>query len=378
MRTNLKRITMQLVQATRDALLKPLSTVAGIVERRNTLPILANILLRKEGANVAFIATDLEVQITTHAQFGIGDDNESTTVAARKLLDILRALPDTGDIKLGLASAKLSVQAGKSRFALQTMGAAEFPTLAQPEQWDVSFSMPQKALKHLFNMVHFAMAQQDIRYYLNGLLFVVEPGFVRTVATDGHRLAHCGTQVDGIDSKHDVIIPRKTVLEMQRLLADSDDPVQIDVATGQIRFRFGNVELISKLVEGKFPDFTRVIPNNYTRHFSVGREKLQGSLQRAAILTTERLKGVRMQLADNVLKITSSNTEQEEALEELDIDYAHEPLDVGFNVSYLLDVLSNVKADEIRWSVQPDVNASALITLPDNDQFKYVVMPMRI
>ncbi len=369
---------MQLVQATRDALLKPLSTVAGIVERRNTLPILANILLRKEGKSVAFIATDLEVQITTHAEFGIGDENESTTVAARKLLDILRALPDTGDVKLGLASAKLSVQTGKSRFALQTMGASEYPTLAQPEQWDISFSLPQKTLKHLFNMVYFAMAQQDIRYYLNGLLFVFEPGFVRTVATDGHRLAHSGTVVEGISAKHDVIVPRKTVLEMQRLLADTDEPVSIDVATGQIRFRFGDVELVSKLVEGKFPDFTRVIPSNYTRHFSISREVLQGSLQRAAILTTDKLKGVRLQLSNNQLKISSTNAEQEEAQEELDIDYSHEALDVGFNVSYLLDVLANVKTETILWSVQPDVNASALITSPDDDQFKYVVMPMRI
>lgn len=369
---------MQLVQATRDALLKPLSTVAGIVERRNTLPILANILLRKEGKGVAFIATDLEVQITTHAEFGVGDENESTTVAARKLVDILRALPDSGDVKLGLASSKLSVQAGKSRFALQTLAATEYPTLAQPEKWDVSFSLPQKTLKHLFNMVHFAMAQQDIRYYLNGLLFVFEPGFVRAVATDGHRLAHSGTAVDGITDKHDVIVPRKTVLEMQRLLGDTDEPVSIDVAVGQIRFRFGDVELVSKLVEGKFPDFTRVIPSNYTRHFSVNRDILQGSLQRAAILTTDKLKGVRLQLSDNQLKISSTNAEQEEAQEEIDIDYAHESLDVGFNVSYLLDVLANVKTETIQWSVQPDVNASALITSPEDEHFKYVVMPMRI
>ncbi len=369
---------MQLVQTTRDALLKPLSTVAGIVERRNTMPILANILLRKVGNKVAFIATDLEVQITTHAEFGVGPESESITVAARKLLDILRALPESGEIKLGLANAKLSVQSGKSRFALQTLSSAEFPTLSLPEKWDVSFSLPQKTLKHLFNMVHFAMAQQDIRYYLNGLLFVFEPGCVRAVATDGHRLAHSSTAVDGIEVRQDVIVPRKTVLEMQRLLGESDDPVTVDVAPGQIRFRFGDIELISKLVEGKFPDFTRVIPNNYTRHFSVSREILQGSLQRAAILTTDKLKGVRVQLADNQLKISSSNAEQEEAQEEIDVDYAHEPLDVGFNVSYLLDVLANVKTDAIQWSVQPDVNASALITLPDDDQFKYVVMPMRI
>lgn len=369
---------MQLVQATRDEVLKPLSTVAGIVERRNTLPILANILLRKEGNSVAFIATDLEVQITTHAGFGVGGENESTTVAARKLLDILRALPDTGDVRLALSAAKLAVQSGKSRFALQTLPAAEFPILAQPEKWDVSFSLPQKALKHLFNSVHFAMAQQDIRYYLNGLLFVFEPGFVRAVATDGHRLAHSGTVVEGIESKHDVIVPRKTVLEMQRLLADTDEPVAIDVATGQIRFRFGDVELVSKLVEGKFPDFTRVIPSNYTRHFSINREELQGALHRAAILTTDKLKGVRVQLSDHLLKISSSNAEQEEAQEEIDIDYAHEALDVGFNVSYLLDVLANIKTEAIQWSVQPDVNASALITSPDDEHFKYVVMPMRI
>ena len=369
---------MQLVQATRDALLKPLTTVAGIVERRNTLPILANILMHKEGQGVAFIATDLEVQITTHAQFGVGDDAAATTVAARKLLDILRALPDTGDVKLAVQGGRMTVQAGKSRFALQTLDAAEYPVLAVPDQWDVSFSLPQKALKHLFNQVYFAMAQQDIRYYLNGLLFVFEPGLVRGVATDGHRLAHSGTKVEGIEARHDVIVPRKTVLEMQRLLSESDDAVQVDVSSTQIRFRFDDVELVSKLVEGKFPDFTRVIPTQYTRHFLVNRDALQGSLQRAAILTTDKLKGVRIQLSENLLRISSSNAEQEEAVEEIDIDYGHEPLDVGFNVSYLLDVLANVKTESLRWSVQPDVNASALITTPDDDEFKYVVMPMRI
>lgn len=369
---------MQLLQTTRDALLKPLTTVAGIVERRNTLPILANILLRKEGENVAFIATDIEVQISTQAGFGSGSGSEATTVAARKLLDILRALPDTDPVKFDLSGTKLLVQSGKSRFSLQTMSASDFPAVSQPQTWDVSFSLPQSTLKHLFNMVHFAMAQQDIRYYLNGLLFVFEPGQVRAVATDGHRLAHTGTAVEGITARHDVIVPRKTVLEMQRLLGDTEDPVAIDVAQGQIRFRFGDVELVSKLVEGKFPDFTRVIPTNYTRHFTVDREVLQGSLQRAAILTTDKLKGVRVQLAQNQLTITSSNTEQEEAQEELEVDYGHEPLDVGFNVHYLLDVLGNVKTETVQWSVQPDVNASVLITLPGDDQFKYVVMPMRI
>lgn len=369
---------MQLLQTTRDALLKPLSIVAGIVERRHTMPILANILMRKEGDKIAFIATDLDVQITTHADFGVGNESLSTTVATRKLLDILKALPDTSEVMLGLAGNKLSVQSGKSRFALQTLAASEFPTVAQPESWDVSLSMPQRTLRHLFTAVHFAMAQQDIRYYLNGTLLVFEPHFVRAVATDGHRLAHCATEADVMGERHEVIVPRKTVLEMQRLLEDSDDAVLIDVAPGQIRFRFGEVELISKLVEGKFPDFTRVIPSNYTRHFMISREALQGSLLRAAILTSDKFKGVRLQLAQNQMKISSTNSEQEEAQEEIDIDYDHEPLDVGFNVSYLLDVLANVKAEQIRFSVMPNANASALITLPDDEQFKYVVMPMRI
>ncbi|CAM5191490.1 Beta sliding clamp OS=Castellaniella defragrans OX=75697 GN=HNR28_003352 PE=3 SV=1 [Castellaniella defragrans] len=370
---------MQLIQATRDAVLKPLTTVVGIVERRNTLPILANVLIRKQGQQVSFIANDLEVQITTTAEFGIGDDPLATTVAARKLLDILRALPDSDDVKVALDDNKLSVHAGRSRFALQTLAADDYPTVSQPEQWDTSFTMPQKALKHLFDRVHFSMAQQDIRYYLNGLLFVVEPGRVSAVATDGHRLAHSGAAVESAAAQTDVIIPRKTVHEMQRLLAnDGDAAVQIDITATQIRFRFDQIEVISKLVEGKFPDYKRVIPTGYTRHFTIDREPLQASLQRAAILTTDKLRGVRLELGGNLMRISSSNAEQEEAREELEIDYAQEPLDVAFNVSYLLDVLANVKTDTIRWSVQPDVNASVLLTLPDDDAFQYVVMPMRI
>ena len=369
---------MQLVQTTRDALLKPLSTVAGIVERRHTLPILANILMRKDADRVSFIATDLEVQITTHANFGVGGNTEAITVAARKLVDILRALPDTGDVNLSLAAKKLSVQTGKSRFALQTLAATEFPTVAQPDSWDISLTVAQKTLRHLFNMVYFAMAQQDIRYYLNGMLLVFEPGNLRAVATDGHRLAYCSTEAEGCEATREVIVPRKTVMEMQRLLEDSDEPVSIDVAPGLIRFRFGDVELVSKLVEGKFPDYNRVIPTHYTRHFEIHRDVLQGGLQRAAILTTDKFKGVRLQLADNQMKISASNAEQEEAQEELDIEYTYEPLDVGFNVSYLLDMLSNVKAETVRWSVSNEANASALLTVPADEQFKYVVMPMRI
>lgn len=369
---------MQLIKANRDALLKPLTTVAGIVERRHTLPILANILIRKRGTHVCFIATDLEVQITANADFGVGEDEAALTVAARKLLDILRALPDTDQVTLTQTANKLTVQCGKSRFSLQTLAATDFPTLAEPQAIDVKVVLAQKTLKHLFGMTQYAMAQQDIRYYLNGTLMVFEPGILRAVATDGHRLAHCSCVADGIDSATEIIVPRKTVLELQRLLDETDSEVSIEVGAGQIRFQFKDVELISKLVEGKFPDYRRVIPTNYTQHFDVSREALLASLQRAAILSSDKLRSVRFQLADNNLIASSVNAEQEEALEEIEIDYSFEPLDVGFNVSYLLDFLSSIKDDTVRWSVMPDSNASALLTLPDDDSFQYVVMPMRI
>ncbi|HLR12229.1 MAG TPA: DNA polymerase III subunit beta [Burkholderiaceae bacterium] len=375
---------MQLIQASRDTLLRPLTTVAGIVERRSTMPILANILIRRSGNVISFVGSDNEVQITAQIELeqtqadGLTGDPVLTTVAARKLLDILRALPDSRDVILDLDDNKVLVASGRSRFALQTLSASDFPVSQLPEQWEVSFTMRQKDLRHLFNCVHFAMSHQDIRYYLNGLLLAVEPGFVRVVATDGHRLAHGGLPLEGISGEQDVIIPRKTIHEMQRLLDDSDDDVQIDIGTDKIRFVFDNVELVSKLVEGKFPDFTRVIPQGYERHFDINREKMQGCLQRAAILTTDKFKGVRLQINDGTLVVTASNAEQEEAREEIEIDYSQEPVDIGFNVTYLLDVLANIKEDTLRWSMQPDGNSSTLITLPGDDHFKYVVMPMRI
>ncbi|HLS22249.1 MAG TPA: DNA polymerase III subunit beta [Paenalcaligenes sp.] len=370
---------MQLVQATRDALLKTLSTVVGIVERRHTLPILANVLIAKEGEQVSFLANDMEMQISTEADFGVGPESVATTVAARKLFDILRALPDFDEVSLRLHDNKLIVQSAQSRFALQTMEAGDYPRLTAPEQWSTTVTMGQKQLKGLLNTVYFSMAQQDIRYYLNGMLFVIEPGWLRTVATDGHRLAHNAAAIEGVEQQSEVIVPRKTALELQRLLSDDEDEqIEISVTDGQMRCRFSGVELITKLVEGKFPDYSRVIPQNYSRHFNLDRARFQGSLQRAAILTSDKFRGIRVQLENNHMKVSATNAEQEEVREELEVEYAHEPLDVGFNVNYLLDVLSNVRSEEIRWSVHPDANASVLITLPEEESFKYVVMPMRI
>ncbi len=368
---------MQLVKAGRDALLKPLQVVSGIVERRQTLPILANVLVRKDGEQVSLTATDLEIQIQTQAPIGAGRDAAATTVSARKLVDILRALPEA-DVALSLAGKKLTVQSGRSRFNLQTMAADEFPTVAVAE-YTADFQLASGTLKYLLGMVHYAMAAQDIRYYLNGMLLVVEGATVRAVATDGHRLALAEVAKDGdAASRVEAIIPRKTIHELARLLPDSpDETVRVQVASSQVKLSFGGIELISKLVEGKFPDYTKVIPVGNTRKFTIGRELLAAALQRAAILTTDKFKGVRLVLGAGSLKINSTNSDQEDAQEELEIDYTGEGLDIGFNVTYLLDVLANLKCEQVCFSLG-DALGSALITMPDSEKFKYVVMPMRI
>src|SRR5471030_2729945 len=342
---------MQLVKTTRDTLLRPLQIVSGIVERRHTMPILANILIRKDGESVSFLSTDTEVQITTTDNIGSGADVAGTTVAARKLLDILRALP--------------------------TLAAEEFPTVQQAESYNATVTLPQKTLKHLFNMVHFSMAQQDIRYYLNGLLLVLDGQNVIAVATDGHRLAFCQVETEQSFERQEVIIPRKTIIELQRLLEENDEPVQLDIAANQVKLTFADIELISKLVEGKFPDYTRVIPKGYKNEFTIGRDELLRSLQRAAIMTSDKFKGVRCIMTPGSMKISSTNADQEEAVEELEIDYGGDSVDIGFNVTYLLDVLNNLKRSEEN-NALGDSNSSALISIPDNADFKYVVMPMRI
>ncbi|MFN5880839.1 MAG: DNA polymerase III subunit beta [Burkholderiales bacterium] len=367
---------MLMIKATRDAILRPLQMVAGIVERRHTLPILANVLIRKRGEQVSFLATDIEIQIETSASIGAGTEDAAITVNTRKLIDILRALPEA-EVSLSLSGKRLTLSAGKSRFQLQTLGPEEFPTVAANENPTVDLSMPQKQLRQLLAMVHFAMAQQDIRYYLNGLLLVVDGAQLKVVATDGHRLAYCAGAIEPGQSRADIIIPRTTITELQRLLADSDEPVQLRIAGNQARFRFGEVELLSKLVEGKFPDYQRVIPTGYTKSITLSREAWAGSLQRASILTSEKFKGVRFTLSENALRIQTSNAEQEEAIEELDVDYSGEALDVGFNVNYLLDALTNLKSSEVRVEFG-DSNTSALLSVPGEDTFKYVVMPMRI
>ena len=367
---------MQLIKTSRDALLKPLANCVGIVERRHTLPILANVLLRKENETLHFLATDVEIQIATQAASQVGEDI-TTTVAARKLLDIVKALPEGSEVSLNYDQKKLTVQSGKARFSVQTIDAVDFPAMLAPNEWLAEWEMPQKALKHLLNQVFFSMAQQDIRYYLNGLLLAIDKNVVRAVATDGHRLAYCETAIEAELSKLDLIVPRKTVLEMMRQLDDSDAVVNIQANAQMIQFSFSGHTLMSKLIEGKFPDYNKVIPKNHPKIIDINRSIFQSALQRAAIMTTDKFKGVRLVIENNKMVVSANNADQEEASDELDIVYDDQELDIGFNVNYLMDVLSNLKTDTIQLQFN-DSNASALLTLPNDDSFKYVVMPMRI
>ncbi len=367
---------MQLKQVERDALLKPLQAVAGIVERRHTLPILANVLLEQKDGRLHVTATDLEMQITAVAELD-GKDGQSTTVGARKLQDLLRALPDDALVNVDATGSKMTVKAGRSRFNLQTLAAGDYPRISLGTEQLQTLSLPQKDFRSLLKLAEFAMAQQDIRYYLNGMLLVIDKGSLQAVATDGHRLSWASIAVAGDYARQEVILPRKTVLELSKLLADDDAPVTIDILSNQVRFRFGNVELVSKVVDGKFPDYNRVIPQGHTKLFVLDRAELLSALQRAAILSNEKFRGVRLVLADGELKIICTNSEQEEAEEQLEVDYRGEALDIGFNITYLLDVLQNTGSDKVALAFG-DANSSALVTIPGRDDYKYVVMPMRI
>ena len=373
--------------------LDALQAVSGIVERRHTLPILANVLVRKVDSHLEFTTSDLEIQVRTSAELGGDAGNFATTVGARKLIDILRSLPADQMVTLTANQNKLTLQGGKSRFTLQTMPSDDFPLVQEAADFGPMFSVPQKVLKTLINQVHFAMAVHDIRYYLNGILFVAEGKSLTLVATDGHRLALAQATLEAEIPKQEVILPRKTVLELQRLLKDNnkdngkgdkegkdgnmDAPIEMRFAGNQAKFSFSGMEFVTKLVEGKFPDYNRVIPKNHKNIITLGRASLLASLQRAAILTSEKFKGVRVNIEPGTLRIASSNAEQEEAKEEIEIDYAGDPIEIGFNVTYLMDALANMNVDMVKLELQ-DTNSSVLITVPDQAGFKYVVMPMRI
>ncbi|AKU66618.1 MULTISPECIES: DNA polymerase III subunit beta [Ottowia] len=376
---------MIVLKTSQDQLLSALQSVAGIVERRHTLPVLANVLLKKEGGSIQLTTSDLEIQIRTHAELGGDEGSFATTVGVRKLIDILRTMPADQTVSLESQQEKLLLKGGKSRFTLQTLPAEDFPLVQEAPGFGPAFSVPQKTLKDLLGQVSFSMAVHDIRYYLNGILFETDGKRLSLVATDGHRLAFTSATLDVEVPRQQVILPRKTVIELERLLSDAAAPegeqapmIEMQFAANQAKFSFGGMEFVTKLVEGKFPDYNRVIPQSPKNSVTLGRAVLLACLQRTAIMTSDKFKGVRLNLEPGTLRIASSNAEQEEAVDELDIDYGGDAIEIGFNVTYLMDVLSTLKQQEMITIGLQDANSSALITLPGDDNFKYVVMPMRI
>lgn len=361
----------------KETILKPLQVVVGIVERKQTLPILSNILIENQNGKLRFTATDLEIQITTTTDTGNENgQNEAITVGGKKLQEILRVLPDGSKIIVDIKENKAQIKSNKSRFSLQTLPAQDFPKLSNQLENSMKISLSQKGLKNLLSSVQYAMAQQDVRYYLNGVLLIIEGNKLKVVATDGHRLAYNAGIIKGDFEKQEIILPRKAVAELSKLLADSEELVEFEFSQQQVKVSFSGITLITKVIDGKFPDYERVIPK-YSNHLSMERTQIQQALQRAAILSNEKFRGVRFILTEKNLSIISSNSEQEEAQEEIETDYHGEALDVGFNVNYLMDGLNNISSAAAIFSFG-DPNSSILITTPENQEFRYVVMPMRI
>jgi len=362
--------------AKRESILSPLQSVIGVVERRQTMPILANVLLSAKGGRLAVTATDLEVELVATSEVDVQRNGE-ITVPGRKLLDICRALPEGAEITLTLDAEKMSVRARKSRFTLSTLPASEFPTVDEINAQQ-TLRVPQKDFKRLLEKTYFSMAQQDVRYYLNGLLLETSAKSLRSVATDGHRLALCDVGLpEGAKSGQQVIVPRKGVMELQRILGSEEQVLEVAIGSNHVRVQIGDIRFTSKLIDGRFPEYSRVIPNNPPRLVTAVREDLRQALQRAAILSNEKYRGIRFAVKPNTLTIQSHNPEQEEAEEEVEVTYQGDDLEIGFNVNYLLDALAAVEGPEVQVGLT-DGNSSCLISSTADAGSRFVVMPMRL
>lgn len=360
----------------RDTLLAPIQSVIGVVERRQTMPILANLLVSASAGKLSVTATDMEVELVAETPVD-GADVGEVTVPARKLLDICRALPEGASVSVVLDKGRLVLRSGRSRFSLATLPAADFPAV-EDIRVQRSFSLPQKALRELINRTAFSMAQQDVRYYLNGLLFETSDKHLRAVATDGHRLALCDLETDlGEMPAQQVILPRKGVLELLRLLPDTEDVAQVELGTNHVRVQLPGLRFTSKLIDGRFPEYDRVVPKGGDKIITVERQALKEALTRAAILSNEKYRGIRLNLEDGRLRIQAHNPEQEEAEDEVEVQYTGSELEIGFNVSYLLDALAALEGEQVVLTMT-DSNSSCLIQEPDNQNCRYVVMPMRL
>ena len=370
---------MIVLKDTQAKLLAALQAVCGIVERRHTLPILANVLIRKTGSSIAFTTSDLDIEVGHRVELGGDAGDFATTVSARKLVDILKAMPPDQVVTLTAEPGRLRLQGGRSRFTLHTLPAEQFPLVARAPQ-ATTLQLPQGVLKSLVDQVSFAMATHDIRYFLNGVLFNTDGRLVRLVATDGNRLALAEATVDAELPAQQVILPRKAVHELRRHLHEGSDAaatVEIRLASAQAGFELNGISFVTKLIEGRYPDFNRVVPNANPHAVTLGRAALLECLQRASLMTSDKFRGIRLSLAPGAMRIVSSNAEREEADEDLDVDYGGVPLEIGFNVTYLTEVLGETDAEMVTMALQ-DAGSAVLFTFPQRSGFKYVVSPMRL
>lgn len=359
----------------REVFLKPLAQVVNVVERRQTLPVLANLLVQVQDGLLSLTGTDLEVEMVGRITVEDAEDGE-ITIPARKLFDIVRALPDGSKVSVSQSGEKVTVQAGRSRFSLASLPAQDFPSIDSFEASE-RIHVGEAALKELIERTAFAMAQQDVRYYLNGLLFDLREGALRCVATDGHRLALCEAPLEGVRQQRQIIVPRKGVSELQRLLEGGDRELDLEVGRSHIRITRDDVTFTSKLIDGKFPDYEAVIPIGADREVRIDREVLRAALQRTAILSNEKYRGVRIEVSPGQLKISAHNPEQEEAQEEVEADTKVEELSIGFNVNYLLDALTALREEQVMLQLR-DANSSALVREAGSDKCRHVVMPLRL
>ncbi len=360
--------------AEREHILAALQAAIGVVERRQTMPILANVLLSAKDNRLSVTATDLEVELVAGADIKSGSDG-AITIPGRKLLDICRSLPDGSKITVAQDGERVQLRAGKSRFTLSSLPAAEFPVIDEMNVQQ-TLDIPQADLKRLLDKTHFSMAQQDVRYYLNGMLLETDGKMLRSVATDGHRLALCEMDLASKGKGQQIIVPRKGVLELQRLLG-SEGVVTLTIGSNHIRAQIGDIRFTSKLIDGRFPEYSRVIPANPPRLVQADKDVLRSALQRTAILSNEKYRGIRLAMKGNSMTLQAHNPEQEEAEEEIEVQYDGDDLEVGFNVNYLLDAIAAIEGSEVEIGLM-DANSSCLIRAPDNSSSRYVVMPMRL
>src|SRR5580704_19190946 len=363
------------VSATREHLLEALQSVIGVVERRQTMPILSNILLSARDNRLRATGTDLEVELVAAAEVTVQQPGD-ITVPGRKLLDIVRNLPEKSQVTLTREGERIVLRGGRSRFTLSSLPAAEFPVIDEIHATQ-TVAIRAQDCRRLIDKTHFAMAQQDVRYYLNGTLLETNGQVLRAVATDGHRLSWCEVALGGpAREMQQIILPRKGVLELQRLL-DGEGEIEIAIGTNHVRVQIGEVRFTSKLIDGKFPEYGRVIPADPPRIMSASREALRAALQRTAILSNEKYRGVRMTFAPSLLTIQAHNPEQEEAEDQLEVGFSGETIEIGFNVSYLLDALASLDTETVEVGLT-DAQSSCLIRAPGDASIKYVVMPMRL